>query len=265
MALDLLPLRHVVAPVRSGLVSLRIRCATFCGSHTCADGYWGVGDSVRGPRILRAAVVAAKAGPSGVGVTVRELSGIPRAIGGPVVLLALVAAITVAPGASASPFMLTIQPSSVQYACDDLNPIVLHLVLTLASSAPAPVTICTFASVRILGLKRDGALVRPEPTSAHFFEGPQVLQQEHLVSVAPGGTATIQLELARMPDYSAVLEDIWHIPDEPLTPTGLEYVLPCPGRYTFALRYHYDGPDYGHANVFRGSVTSNTVTVTLVQ
>jgi len=196
---------------------------------------------------------------------VRELSGIPRAIGGPVVLLALVAAITVAPGASASPFMLTIQPSSVQYACDDPNPIVLHLVLTLASSVPAPVTICTFASVRVLGLKRDGALVRPEPTSANFYEGPQVLQQEHLVSVAPGGTATIQLELARMPDYSAVREDIWHIPDEPLTPTGLEYVLPCPGRYTFALRYHYDGPDYGHANVFRGSVTSNTVTVTLVQ
>src|SRR5439155_25512528 len=102
MALDLFPLRPVVAPVRSGLVSLRIRCPTFCGSHTCADGYWGVGDSVRGPRILRAAVVAAKAGPFGVGVTVRELTGIPRPIGGPGVLLPLLAATTVGRGPSAA-------------------------------------------------------------------------------------------------------------------------------------------------------------------
>jgi len=182
-----------------------------------------------------------------------------------VAFLALVASIIVAPGASASPLTLTIQPSSVQYASEDPNPIVLQAVLTLASSAAAPVTVCTLGgSIRVLGLKRDGALVRPVPTSVHFYAGAQFLQRQNLVSVAPGGSATIRLVLPRMPDHSAVLEEV-HIPNEPLTPSGFEYVMPSPGQYTFALRYRYNGPDGGHADVFRGTVTSNTVTVTLVQ
>ncbi len=45
----------------------------------------------------------------------------------------------------------------------------------------------------------------------------------------------------------------------------LEYVMPFPGQYTFTLRYHYKGPDGGHTDVFRQSVDSGTVTMTLVQ
>ena len=183
-----------------------------------------------------------------------------------VTLLALIAVVTGASRASAGPLTLTVQPSSVQHASGDPSPIPLQLMLTLNPSANGPVTICTFAegSIRVVGFQGNGVRTRPGRTLTSYFAPPSILQEQNLVAIAPGGSASMPFTIAHVPD-GVLLDDV-RLSRAGLHPHKvLEYVMPFPGQYTFTLRYHYKGPDGGHTDVFRQSVDSGTVTMTLVQ
>ena len=86
-----------------------------------------------------------------------------------------------------------------------------------------------------------------------------------LVTVNPGGSVTIPYEAPRLTNGSVTLRDV-SLKKTGNRPDGVEvYALTIPGQYTMKFEYQYSGDTAGRTDVFQGSLTSNAITINLVQ
>ena len=167
-------------------------------------------------------------------------------------------------GLAASPLTLTATPNTAQYRPDER--IALRLTLHLDAAASNAVTVCTFADgvVGIDSLTANGTRVTPRRTSSLPYSSRAMAQLNSLVTLQPGGSVDIPYALFRRGDRSFELRDV-RVNGRPGSDRVRLYTLTIPGTYTFQLVYHYTGTDGGHTDLFRQAVTSNTVTIQLVQ
>lgn len=165
---------------------------------------------------------------------------------------------------AASDVTLTVQSSKAVYAVAEAP--AFAMTLSLASSAPGPVTICPIpvGTVRALRVTRDGARVRPTRAVRLFYEHPEVFQLAALATLSPGQNASIAYHVPTGSDgVTPQLEDVRVATRVTRSHKVLRYPLVRPGLYEVQFAYNYQGPDGGHPDVLRGRVVSNVVTFTL--
>jgi hypothetical protein len=141
-----------------------------------------------------------------------------------------------------------------------------QVTLTLAAWATAPVTVCTFSggTLTVIGLTANGVRMRATRNVSFPVEGVATFQSRSLVTLQPGASVNILFQLLRDEvDHSVFVSDL-HPANVPGPDTEQDYTLTAPGKYAFRLAYHYRGPDGGHSDIFRQSITSNVVTMTLM-
>lgn len=169
---------------------------------------------------------------------------------------ALVAALASLIGCAAAPINLAVSTNAElgKIAADPEvrsrgSALTLDFELSNASGQPVWVCMCATA-IHIDSVTRDGYAVQPElldintvaDARAYYKHQVKPLEGDREMTLRSEGLAEAKVE-----------HDQWRL-------AGYKLMR---GRYRVVFSYQYDGPDFGHANVFRGKVVSRAVTFTV--
>jgi hypothetical protein len=161
-----------------------------------------------------------------------------------------------------SPFTFTVSSARPEYALSE--PVRLTLTLSLNPQSRTEMTVTTYepGTISVVSATRDGKPISSTEGGANFEVDPILLQVEFLKTIAPGDNVTIPFVVPHIPDQGSLLI-VHHLDPDRAAHGSRSYPLAEPGLYTLKFLYHYVGRDGGKPNVFRGEVSSNTISFRL--